>query len=396
MDTCQFEFNPHSREFVRDPYSIYSILRKECPVAHSPSYGEFWVLSQYEDIRSALLDWQTFASQKGKLAVPPSTVPRDFLLIPQEIDPPRHSAYRQLLNPFFSRLAVAKYESAIRSIAVDLLESFQARRECEMIGEFALPLVSKALAIFLKLPEEDAKLWIRWARGVFRHRVTNPASTRQANQEIIEYVMRLIRERRAEPRDDFFTALIQSHVDGMPLTDRELLGIGWQVLLAGRDATVDAIGQCIWYLAEHSMHRTRLLREPALVPSAVEEFLRLMSPVQVLARVTTREIEMHGKQIPAGQAVALPYASANRDEAVFPNANECVLDRRPNRHLAFGTGPHTCLGSHLARLEIRIALEELLHKIPQWQITEGAKLEYAPNGDARGFLTLPCTFQPAI
>ncbi|MPZ74549.1 MAG: cytochrome P450 [Nitriliruptorales bacterium] len=383
------QFDHNAPEFIANPYPTYAQLRAEDPVHHSDRYGGYYVLTRYEDVRSALLNWQLFSSGRPGVTSIPTSVKRDFVEIPLEVDPPEHYPYRQLVSRFFTRNAVTKIEPGIRDIAVDLLEPMCAAGGGDVVQEFALPFVARVLALFLDVPQEESVRWVRWCKEIFHGRLSDRALADRASREMIEFVDDLVDRRRREPGDDLFSALATATHQGRPLTRAELHGYGVLMLNAGQETTVNGIGGSFAYLAEHPEDRKRLREEPELLPAAVEEFLRFISPIQLLGRTTTEDATLHGCPIPADSTVAMCYAAANRDESVFAEPDEVRIDRRPNPHLAFGAGPHTCLGTHLARAEVRIVLEEALARIPQMRIDPDAELEYTPHGDLRGFWKLP-------
>jgi cytochrome P450 len=277
----------------------------------------------------------------------------------------------------------------IRRIATELIDAFAGTEESDLVQQFALPLVGRSLAVFLHMPESEAGRWIEWMEAIFHGRLHDPARADQASRELIGYLDDLAADRRRAPRDDFFSLLATASFDGRPLTDLEIRGYTVVTFTAGHETTVNGIGNSFWYLSEHPEDRARLIAEPGLLGGAIEEFLRFMSPIQLLGRNATRDLDLHGETIHRGDVVAMSYGSANRDEGVFEDADRCVIDRHPNRHLAFGTGPHACLGAHLARLEMRVAIEEMLRRFPGYAVAEPARLQPTPHGDLRGFWSLP-------
>jgi len=373
---------------------VYDHLRNACPVAHTSKQGGFWILSRYADVRAALQDWQTYSSAiPGTIAIP-NYHARDYPVLPIEADPPAHGKYRTLVRDVFAREAVDQLEDVVRDVADALIDRFAATGHCDLVHDYALPLVSHALARFLKLPVEDAERWVYWAREIFEGRMgDDPARTSGATEEMAAYVDGLMANRIAEPQDDVFSLLTQARVDGAALSPLELRGYGILLLTAGREATVDGINNALWFLAEHAAERDWLaqrLDDGAALRAAVEEFLRNMSPIQLLGRITTRDTTLHGVTIPKGESLGVLYGAANRDEAEFPQAASCVLDRRRNPHLAFGVGVHTCLGAHLARLDLRVAIKQLLRRIPDFSLA--AEPLWASNGDTRGFRRLEIRF----
>jgi cytochrome P450 len=386
------DFDHHKQSWVDDPYEIYRQLREQHPVAFSPAHGGFWLLSRYDDVKSALHDWTTFSSAaSGRIAIP-HTSPGDIPGIPLESDPPQHTQYRRLVARSFSRREVDKIERELARLAHQLIDAFAARGECEAVKEYATPLVARSLALFLNLPLADFARIEAWADAIFAGRTKDPARAVDANRELLAYIGEQLRLRREKPQDDIFSLLLTLEVDGRPLTDLEQLGYARLLLLAGREATIDALSNSLRYLAGNRAARQELLGKPELIETAVEEFLRHCSPIQLLGRVALRDITMHGQTIRAGESVAMLYGCANRDGRVFSDPDECQMDRSPNRHLAFGSGPHACLGAQLARLDLRVGVMGFLERIPDFSLAEGADAVRKPNGDARGHSQLKLTF----
>jgi cytochrome P450 len=388
-EPVEYHLDPHATAFVARRDDVYRHLRDHCPVAHSGAHDGFYILSRYDDVRTALMDPVTFSSApRGRLAIPPTRNVRDFPLVPQEIDPPRQTALKALVLDRFRRPAVAELEPTVRAAADRLVDGFVAQGRCEVVADYALPLYSYSLAAFLELPLGDADRWIAWTNAILANRVAAPDAGRRAMRQFQAYVEQLLDERREQPGTDFFSTVAHAQVDGRPITRDEAVGLGVQVLLAGRDAVVDAISTSLWYLAAHPAQQAALRRDPSVIPRAVEELLRLMSPIQLLGRTTTRDVQVAGATIPAGSVVAMTYGSANRDERFFEAPDECRFDRRRNQHLAFGAGPHVCLGAHLARLDVKVALEQVLTRFGDFALTPTAPAVEKTNGDTRGFQTL--------
>lgn len=386
-------FDHHTAEWVADPYPEYQELRDNKPLAYTESHGGFWLLSRYEDVKKALFDWRTFSSAfAGRIAIPHTTPSDNIPGIPIETDPPAHSEYRNMVLKHFLRAEVNKLEPEMTRVAGELVEKFAGRGSCDIVSEYATPLLTHSLGLFLKLPHGDIARIEAWANAVFANRSKDPEGAVQGQKELAAYIRAQMAERRVNPREDLFSHLANLEVNGQPLSEAELVGYGRIILLAGREAVIDAIGNSLWYLAQNPAARRRLASEPELMNDAVEEFLRYLSPIQLLGRVATTDVELHGQTIRKGESVAMMYGSANRDERAFPQADACILDRRPNAHLAFGTGPHACIGSSLARLDLRVAIREFLGQIPEFRLSRAALPIRKLNGDARGFTRLVVEF----
>jgi cytochrome P450 len=383
-------FDIHDPAFVRDPDAAYGELRTKCPVTRSLLYGKFWLLSRYEDVEAAALDWKTYTSGVVGVTAIPVITPRTEPQLPIEIDPPLHSRYRALMAPAFARDRIEQMRPRLTAFAHELIDAILARPRDELVdlvSAYAMPLAIGTLAIFTDLPREDAGRWSGWIGRMFD--MKDREGGKRAAAEFGTYIDRLIASRRAEPTDDFVSKLIASEVEGHRLTDKEIHSFLTVTFGAGFETTHDAMSVTLHHLGEHPEQIARLRREPDLVTTAVEEFLRFVTPIQIFGRNKTRDTTVHGTTIPEGDIVALGFGSANHDPDQFPDPEKVVLDRSPNRHVAFGSGPHTCLGAPVARLEMEITLTEFVRRVPSWRIAPGASVEWKGRGDRRGLLHLP-------
>ena len=286
-------------------------------------YGGFWLLSGYDDVRNAARDWRAFTSSVPNVTAIPSSHPREDPDVPTEFDPPLHTRYRQLVAPAFSRSRVDAMTPRIRAIASQLLEEVIAARGGDLVSGFATPLSVSTLALFLDLPDEDRSLWIGWVRRLFD--ANDPAGRDEATVEFYAYVDSLVASRDPDPDGDFISTLLASELDGERLSASDVARFFRSVLMAGHETTAAAMSFALRWLAEHPEERRRLSREPALIPVAIEEFLRLSSTVVLSGRNAVRDIELHGTRIPAGDVVALGWAAANVDAAAFAEPTRCIL-----------------------------------------------------------------------
>jgi cytochrome P450 len=350
----------HESSFVMDPFPVYSRLRDECPVMRSERYGGFWLLTRYEDVKRAAMDWRTFTSSVVGVTAIPIITQRTEPQLPIELDPPLHSRYRALVNPVFSSARLEELRPRVLAIATQLIDHLLERRQADLVADYAVPLSVRTLAEFTGLPRSDTDKWVAWIRRMFD--VRNRESGARASQEFGVYIDELIAARHREPCGDFISMLMESEVDGHRLTDREIHSFCTVQFGAGFETTADAIGVSLYYLATHPDERRRLVDDPQLIAAAVEEFLRYVSPIQIFGRNATRDIELHGQTIRSGDVVALGFGSANHDPTAFPDPERCMLERAPNRHLAFGAGPHLCLGAPIARLEMAMTVQEFARR----------------------------------
>jgi cytochrome P450 len=366
------EFDPFDPRFFADPYPTYRALRREAPVyeianAQPRVWPRYWVLSRAADVDAALSDWRTFSSARGTL------VDTDISLIPPNIfnmDPPRHDELRAVLARVLTPKRVADLEPRVRDCAAELLRSFREKGACDAATDYAQLIPTLTMCELLDLPKADRARFMRWNFDTLgSHDFTSPAALR-AYGEMHEYWQGLVAERRRRRGDDLISQILHHPVDGAALSDAEIAGFCSLLLDASQNTTMNMISHSILTLGRHPDARRTLARSPSLWPRAVEELLRFVSPVQGLARTTTREIELHGTTLPAGEQVLLLYGSANHDEAVYPDPERLDFDRSARSHWAFGHGIHHCLGSAVARLEIRVALQVLLEAIPDWDVEE--------------------------
>jgi cytochrome P450 len=359
--TLEAEFDFHG-DALDDVFSTYSRLRAECPVGRSDKYGGFWYLTKSDDIFAAEQDPETFSVAPSMLLPDFGT---DFPLIPIDVDPPDHSRYRRILLPLFTPRAVGGLEDGMRSTARQLIEQIRDQRAADVSALYARPMPTIVFSRLAGFPEKDWPRFDAWVDDIIYERTTNPARARAAALEVVDYFDHLLRTRAGGgDNHDLIGELLAARIDGEPLTHDELVSYCYLLFLAGLDTTAWAIRSSLWYLARDARAQERLRREPALIPAAAEEFLRTMSPVQAMARTCRADTEVRGRRLSAGDRVLLVFGAGNRDPDTFEHPDEIHIDRDANRHLAFGAGIHRCLGSHLGRRELVVALEEFLSRMP--------------------------------
>jgi cytochrome P450 len=384
------EISLFSSDYARRRYQVYAALRDRYPAFYTREGGGFWMLSRYADVRKATMDWQTFTSSlPGTIVIPHTSPPAGLSGIPIEVDPPRHTLYRAAIADYFSRPVVERQEAAMQAIADDIIDGLQGQPACDLVHDYARPVVLRCLALFFGLPVEHIVQWDQWTQAIFSARTTNLEQQTRAFEAMLAYFAREFAERRRQPGSDYFSLVSGLTLNGRRLSPAELNGYGRMMVIAGRGATVDGLGNSLWYLARQPPVRRQLLADPELLRSAVEEFLRLMTPVEWLGRVATTDVVIHGAQIHRGDSVALNFACANHDERVFEVAEACVLGRRPNPHMAFGAGPHSCLGAHVARLILRVGIQAFLRRLPRFQLDEDRPPQSAGFGGVFSFQSLP-------
>lgn len=391
-DPCS-NFRLHDSDFARDPFPTYEKMRESCPVLHVDEYfpehgnGGYWMVTRYVDVRQAALDWQTYTSSVPGVTAIPMVLQRDYPVLPIEMDPPGHTQYRSLIAPVFRRRRIDEMHPLLTEIATSLVDRLIENRGGDLVSDFAVPFSLQTLGNFMQLPESDQHLWLDWVNRIFNS-VEDQADAKVATEEFHEYIDGLIAERQSNPTDDFISMLVESEVDGHTLTLEEVRAFTVLVLIAGHDTSASAMGVSLEYLASNPLALAQLRDHPDLIPRAVEEFLRYSTPIQTFGRNATSDVELDGQTIEQGAVVALSYGSANRDPEAFDRPDEVVLDRHPNRHLTFGSGPHLCVGAHVARLEMQVMLEQF-SQLEGLRIGDDAAVEWELRGDRRGIRSLP-------
>lgn len=370
-----------SPELARNPQPAYAMLRESAPVMRLDGVGV--IVSSRAGVDEVLRNPEVFSSSMSA-----HDLKTKRPLIPLQIDPPEHRKYRKILDPLFSPPRMKALEGSVAALVNTLVDTFVDDDEIDFTQQFSVPFPSQVFLTIFGLPLEDLPLFMKMKDGAIRpdqvvgqpfgHPETD-AYQQQTADSIYEYFERVLDERAGERRGDLLSHFLHVEVDGDRLTREDMLDICFLFLIAGLD-TVSASLDCFFgYLAEHPEARRKLVEEPESVPSVVEELLRWETPVMGTARVATRDVELGGCPISAGEHVMGLLGAANVDEAEFPDAGELRWDREANRHLAFGGGIHRCLGSHLARLELRVALREWHRRIPDYCIKPGIELDYTPG-----------------
>ena len=377
---------------LAEPQPMYKMLRESTPVFRPGPEGPV-VLSRLADIEMALKRTDVFSSNMDAVALG-NVRP----LIPLQIDPPEHAKYRRILDPLFTPRQMAAREPAVSALVNQMIDGFADRGECDFHDEFAVPLPCTVFLQLLGLPLEDLDKFLAWKDDVIRpegaggfkeHR----EAAAPAAHQIYEYFERAIDDHIATPRDDVLSALIAANIAGEPLSREELLDICFLFLIAGLDTVTDSLDCFFVYLARHPEQRRLLVQQPDIVPSAIEELLRWETPVPGVVRIALQDFEVGGCPISKGERVSPLLGAANTDPDEFADPDVVDFARSPNRHRAFGGGPHRCLGSHLARLELRVALREFHRRIPDYEIPAGAELKYTTA--LRSVESLPLRFPAA-
>ena len=383
-------FDPHQPDVRVGAEQMWSRMRA-CPgLAHSDQYGGFHIVTRFDDVMRVVMEPDHFDSGSG-ITMPPARVRTPH--IPAEIDPPEHRDYRNMLMRFLTPQMVRGMEGAVRRLAVELLDQFAAQTHVDFVEVFARPFPVHASLELLGLPGEDADHLDGLVRELHEE-VATGVSTGGA-QKLTEYVTAKVVERSAatDPDADIMSAIVLGKVGGRPLTIDEQVSTVRLVMIGGFDSTAIAVAMTVWWLAEHPEDAQRLRADPALIETAVDEFVRFSSPASYLRRGVAADIELGGCPLHKGEQVLISFAAANRDPAKFDRPDEVVLDRAANAHLGFGAGVHRCPGLYFARLELRIAIEEVLRRYRTITVDPDRPIRIG-SGLNQGIVGLPLILDP--
>ena len=360
------------------PHDVWTRLRAEAPDARlePPGWEPFWAITKHADVQYVAKEPLSFSSAGGitlRRAGAPLPPPTEILVLQ---DPPKHGPMRRIANPSFTPRGVRARRDDIDAIAVEILDATLGEDELDFVERIAAPFPLAVIAAVLGAPRSDVADLFRWTNEIigkddpeFRREGETPGQTiKRARGELHAYLAGLIEDRRRAPRDDLVSLLLSADLGGAPLTDMQLLSYAELLVEAGNETTRNAISGGVLALAEHGSEWEKLRANPDLVPDAVEEMLRWVSPISHFTRIATEDADVGGVRIPAGEQLALYFGSANRDEDVFDHPFAFRVDRRPNPHLAFGFGEHFCMGAHLARVEIEVMYRHLLERVKSFEV----------------------------
>ncbi len=383
------DFSHLDPEWSADPYPIQDDLRERCPIAHTGRFGGAWLPTRYEDVAAIAYDTERFSSRS--IILSNFRPPRELAPIggspPISSDPPFHHDARKLLLPAFTKAAIAKQEPATRAFCHSLIDTFEGRDVVDAAGDYAQHIPMRVIADMLGFPPEDGSRFRVFVEDLLEGINLPPDERIERVSRLFEYLLVQVHDHIDNPREDLTTYLLNVELYGHKLAPDHVVGTMALLLIAGIDTTWSAIGASLWHLAKNPADRSRLAAEPGLLPTAIEEFLRAYAPV-TMARLVKEDMHWHGVDMKADDWILLSFPAANRDPVQFDRAGEVIIDREVNRHAAFGLGIHRCVGSHLARMELRVALEAWLARIPEFTLADPAAVTWAA-GQIRGPRALP-------
>ena len=382
--------NLFSDEFRRNPYPLYDQLRASSPVLRVPPPFDAWMIFDYDGVKWALNDHETFSSR-----VP---APQWFIFF----DPPEHTKLRALISRAFTPRMVANLEPRIRQLSLELLDQTIERGEMDLAADFSIPLALKVIAGMIGIPSADWLRYRQWSDVIMRLSYARSGGEeaeragrdfKAVTAEMSAYLADMIHERQKAPQDDLLTNLVEADVNGQRLSPQEILGFFQLLVVGGQETTANLINNAVLCLLEHPDQLARLRAEPALLPSTIEEVLRYRSPLQWVMRAPRRDIEVNGHAIPAGKLVLPMIGSANRDPRQFDAPDSFDIGRNPNAHIAFGHGIHFCLGAALSRMEARIGLTDLLERFKNFELAGDQPWEPRQALNVHGPARLPIRFE---
>lgn len=392
--------NPYAMEVAADPVPFYRALRDETPIALFLETPGTHIISRFEDVRFALQHPEIFSSEFDAVDIG-QTRP----LIPLQVDPPEHKKYRKVMDPQLAPRQMAPMVDRFRAHVNALIDGFIESGSCDFHADFSVPYPCTVFLEMCGLPQSDLDTYLGWKDDIIRPQLRHPelmddpagmtAKRHETGAKMYAFFDALIEERQANPGDDMFSRFAAGSVDGERMTHDQMVDIGYLFILGGLDTVTSSLDCAMAHLGRSPELRDRLVAHPEEIPAAVEEMLRLHSPVMQVLRVVKEPYEMHGVQMEPGDHVVVMLGASNTDPDEFgPDADQAVLGRENNRHLGFGGGPHRCLGSHLARVELRIALEEIHRRLPDYELDPDTELVYSPG--IREIEAMPLRFTPGV
>lgn len=399
VDATANAANPYHPEVAADPVPFYDALRAHAPAATMLGLDGVHIISRYEDVKFALQHPEIFSSEIATI-----DIGQERPLIPLQIDPPEHAKYRRVMDPQLAHRHVAPLEADVRNLVNELIDGFAGRGSCDAHAELTVPLPCTVFLQMCNLPLDELDRFLGWKDDIIRPHVRHPEAgfggesttpyRHAAAAEVYEFFDDVIADRRANPGDDLFSRFAQAEVDGDRMTHDQMLDAGLLFILAGLDTVTSTLDCAIAHLGRDTALRDALAADPGRIPDAIEELLRLHTPVMQVMRTVAQPFTLHGVEMSPGDTAMVMLGAADTDPGEFgATAQEFELGREANRHLAFGGGPHRCMGSHLARFELAIVLEELHRRLPDFTVPDGTELNYSPG--IREIEHLPLVFTAA-
>lgn len=391
------DFDIFDADYSRDPAPVWRELQEKCPVAHSDRWGGLWMATKFDDAQALVKETAILSSRQ--VSVSPMPEGKDLLADsnsetnpPITKDPPEHTPLRRLILPFFTLQAVETHRAYTERLCNELIDAFIEDGACDAAADYAQQLTPRVIGHMLGIDPNRSDEFVGWVQGLVEFGYGDIELRTNSIRAMREFFAEMIAERRVNPGEDYISQILQKEVDGAPLTDKMAINLCVLLLVAGIDTTWSSIGSSLLHFASHADHRRRMVAEPELFPTAIEELLRFYAPVSV-GRIAMEDFDFNGVCIKRGERLMINFPAANRDPEKFERADEVVLDRQKNRHIAFGIGVHRCAGSNLARMEMEVALKTWFRRIPEFELSDPDAVTWA-GGQIRGARTVPVTFKP--
>ena len=392
------DFDIYDEDYTRDPAPVWRELQSKCPIAHTGRWGGMWMATTYDDCQALVRETSILSNRQVSIA--PMAEDKDLLgdynshlNPPITMDPPEQTPWRRLSLPFFTMSAVEAHRPFTETLCHELIDAFIDSGRCDGAADYAQQLTPRVIGHMLGIDPARSDEFVGWVRGLIEFGFDDIELRRESSRAMKDFFEEMIAERRETPRDDYISRLLVAEIDGAPLADGMIVNLCVLPLSAGIDTTWSSLGSSPLHFATHADDRRCLAREADLFPAAVEEMLRYYAPISV-GRIAMEGYEVGGHCIQRGERVMLNLPAANRGPAHFERADEVVLDRERNRHVAFGIGHHRCAGSNLARMEMEVALRVWFQRIPEFELRDPEGVSWSP-GQVRGARSVPVRFQPA-
>jgi cytochrome P450 len=382
-------------DYTRDPAPVWRELQQKCPIAHTDHGGGMWIATKYDDAQTLVKKTSVLSNRQVSIA--PMREDSDLLADyhsemnpPITKDPPDHTPLRRLILPFFTPKAVEVYRPFTVKLCHQLIDAFVDKGACDAAADYAQQLTPRVIAHMLGIDTDRADEFVEWTRGLVEFGYDDIELRSRSMKQMQAFFREMVAERRQRPTGDYISQLLEKEVEGKPLEDKMVVNLCVLLLIAGIDTTWSSLGSSLLHFSSHEEDRRRMVVEPELFPSAIEELLRFYSPVSV-GRIAMEDLDYNGVCVKRGERMMLSFPAANRDPDKFERADEVVLDRQKNRHIAFGIGVHRCAGSNLARMEMDVALRTWFERIPEFRLSDPDKVTWAP-GQVRGARSVPVVF----
>lgn len=389
------DFDLSEEHYRADPGPVWKDLHERCPIAHTERNGGLWMATRYGDARELAVMTAELSNRQVSIAQqrPDIDLLADYhshITPPISNDPPEHAPLRRLILPFFTPTAVEEHRAYTEALCNELIDGFIDTGRADAAVDYAQQISPRVIGHMLGIDTSRSEEFTGWVRGMIELGFDDPEVRNHSRKTIMAFFAELIDERRANPGDDYISQLTQKEVDGKPLTDKQVVNFCVLLLIAGIDTTWSSLGSSLWHLATHEADRQRLANESDLFPTAIEELLRFYAPVSV-GRIAMEDVTFNDVTLKRGERLMINYPAACRDAEAFERADEVLLDRKKNRHFAFGVGIHRCAGSNLARMEMDVGLRTWMRRIPEFQLDTSRQVTWA-GGQVRGARNVPVIF----